>query len=228
MDDDKTLSGANPAPEGGANPATNPAPATGGAGNVAGTEGGNATNDSNPKGGGTIAGDAGKTAGANPAAPVSYDFKDSVGQYSKEFEWSDKDNEKFVGLIKDMNLSNEQANNILKYGMEWGKGIIGQISDQIMSERKSWGDDAIAQLGAEKDSTLALVGSAVSHIEKTIPGIRQALDETGAGNRIELIRAFALVGKMLQSDPGKAAAVGAQGAKATENLYPNTDFGKYA
>ena len=59
-----------------------------------------------------------------------------------------------------------------------------------------------------------------------MPGIREALNVTGAGNRIEFIRAFELLGKLVQEDPGKGNA-----GNAVKDIfaqrYPNTDFSKY-
>ena len=59
-----------------------------------------------------------------------------------------------------------------------------------------------------------------------MPGIREALNVTGAGNRIEFIHAFAMLGKLVQEDPGKGNA-----GNAVKDIfaqrYPNTDFSKY-
>lgn len=160
--------------------------------------------------------------------PVTYDFKDVIPE---TFEFSEEEQGKFVEVIKDMNLSNEQASAIAKYGMEWAQGIVSDIADQIVAERKGWAETAKQELGADFDKTVQLCGTAIEHIEKTVPGIRQALNETGAGNRIEIIRAFSLLGTMIGSDPGMAQQGGVADANGVKNeyasRYPNTDFKKY-
>lgn len=160
---------------------------------------------------------------------VVYDFKESI---PSNFEWSEEESNKFVEVIKDMNLSNEQANEIAKYGLTWAQGIVNGIGEQILEERKGWADTARQELGTDFDKTVQTCGVAVEHIEKTVPGIRQALNETGAGNRIEIIKALSILGEMLGSDPGKAAQGGVLGGNANvggelANRYPNTDFKKY-
>lgn len=165
--------------------------------------------------------------GENNAA-VTYDFKDVVPE---NFEFSAEEQGKFVEVIKDMNLSNEQASAIAKYGMEWAQGIVNGIAEQIVTERKGWADTARQELGADFDNTVKLCGTAIEHIEKTVPGIRQALNETGAGNRIEIIRAFSLLGNMISGDPGMAQKDGTATADGVKSeyaaRYPNTDFRKY-
>lgn len=171
--------------------------------------------------GGTITGNA-KNAGENPDTPPVYDFKALIPE---GFAFSQEESDKFVGVIKDMNLSSEQANSIVKYGMEWGQQIIKDIGEAMTEERKGWGEAAKQELGADFGKTMALVGAGVEYVEKTVPGIRAALNETGAGNRIEIVRAFELIGKMLQGDPGKANPQ--VNAPTKSSLYPKTNFDKY-
>lgn len=158
---------------------------------------------------------------------VVYDFKESI---PSNFEWSEEESNKFVEVIKDMNLSNEQANEIAKYGLTWAQGIVNGIGEQILEERKGWAETAKQELGTDFDKTVRTCGVAVEHIEKTVPGIRQALNETGAGNRIEIIKALSILGEMLAGDPGMVAKAGETNnpvANELANRYPNTDFKKY-
>lgn len=160
--------------------------------------------------------------------PVTYDFK---GVIPENFEFSEEEQGKFVEVIKDMNLSNEQASAIAKYGMEWAQGLVNDIAEQIVAERKGWADTAKQELGADFEKTVKLCGTAIEHVEKSVPGIRQALNETGAGNRIEIIRAFSLLGTMISGDPGMAQQGGVTGVNGVKDeyadRYPNTDFKKY-
>ena len=164
---------------------------------------------------------------SQPAQPVQYDFKALIPD---SMEFSQEESDKFVGVIKDMNLNSDQANSIVKYGMEWGQRLVSAVEEQRNAQINEWGEDAKKQLGADYDKVVGQCGVAVEHLEKSCPGIRDALNETGAGNRIEIVRAFALLGKMLQGDPGMAAGAGATGAGGTDmakTLYPSTDFSKY-
>lgn len=226
MPEENNTNGANGTPA--AEPAVNSAPAATPApapeANNAGTNTGNADNGGNNGGGGTLTGNANE-AGAKPAEPVHYDFKALIPE---DLEFNQERSDKFVEVIKDMNLSSEQANSIVKYGMDWAHDLIGDIANQLMAERKEWENTALQELGADKDKVLGHVGDAVAYLEKTIPNIRAAFNETGAGNRIEIIRAMALLGQMLQSDPGKAAGTpGVDASHKIDPAYPNTDWSKY-
>ena len=159
---------------------------------------------------------------------VVYDFKGSIPE---GFEFSEEESNKFVEVIKGMNLSNEQANAIAKYGMEYAQTVEKQIGEAILAERKAWGEQAKQELGTDFDKTVRTCGLAVEHIEKNVPGIRQALNETGAGNRIEIIKALSILGEMLSADPGMASKSGVvnsdNGGGELASRYPNTDFKKY-
>lgn len=183
----------------------------------------------------TIAGNAekesaeGKTEEQKTAEEkVSYDFKGSIPE---GFEFSEEESNKFAEVIKDMNLSNEQANSIVKYGLEYVQAVEKQIGEAILAERKGWADQAKQELGTDFAKTVSTCGLAVEHIEKTVPGIRQALNETGAGNRIEVIKALSILGEMLSADPGMVSkngvVTGGNGGGELASRYPNTDFKKY-
>ena len=156
-------------------------------------------------------------------------FKETISAMD-DFEFSQEESDKFVEVIKDMGLNNEQANAIVKYGGEWGKGIaeaaMNAVIEQRNTEVQNWGEAAKKELGTEFDSIISLCGLAVEHVEKAVPGIRQALNETGAGNRIEVIRAFSMLGKFLESDPGKGAGAPAAQESSLEKFYDKTDFSK--
>lgn len=170
--------------------------------------------------------------GAQQAAQqVEYNFTDTVKAYEQQFDFSEQDKTNFVNAINGMNLSNEQANAMLKYGMDWGKQIVEQAQQNVQAELdemvKGWGETTKRELGPDFDATMSKAGSALETVEKTVPGIRQALQETGAGNRVEIIKALAFFADKIAGDPGMVA--GAQGSKPADNfaaLYPNTDWSK--
>lgn len=177
----------------------------------------------------TLLGGKAETQSQENAEQIAYDFKETVSAMG-DFEFSQEESDKFVEVIKDMGLNNEQANAIVKYGGEWGKGIaeaaMTAVIEQRNAEIQNWGETAKKELGTEFDSTINLCGLAVEHVEKAVPGIRQALNETGAGNRIEVIRAFSMLGRLLESDPGKGVDAPVAQRNSLEKFYDKTDFTK--
>ena len=163
-----------------------------------------------------------------PAEQVTYNFADTVKAY-ENFEFSQKNSDDFVNVIKDMGLNNEQANAVVKYGMDWANGLVNDVRANVQQELdnmvKGWGETAKQELGSNFDATISKAGSAIEMVEKTVPGIRQALQETGAGNRIEIIRALAFFADGFASDPGMInGAKGSQPVDEYAQLYPNTDW----
>ncbi len=154
-------------------------------------------------------------------APENYDFTSSLpegGELDEEIATS------FGELCRGMNLTNEQANQMASYGYQYAETIRNAMEEERVNEVKAWGDTARKELGADFDKTVALCGTGVEHVSRTIPNIRQVLNETGAGNRIEIIKVFATLGKLLKEDGG----VGGNGVGgANDNPYPNTNFDKY-
>ena len=167
--------------------------------------------------------------GQNPAAngPVTYDF--SGVQMPEGYTLSADESKIFVDVIKDMGLSNEQAGSLVKYGTEYGKRLVDAVVKEHDDMIKEWGEKAKTELGADLQKHLSY--SAV--VLNKFPGLKEALDESGAGNRVEVIKAMAKLGEYLSSDPGMIPNPGAnpRGAVDAKNdvktLYPNTDFSKY-
>ena len=167
--------------------------------------------------------------GQNPAAtePVTYDF--SKVQLPEGYTLSEEESKQFVEVIKDMGLNNEQAGAIVKYGTEYGKRLVDAVVKEHDDMIKEWGEKAKTELGADLQKHLSY--SAV--VLNKFPGLKEALDESGAGNRVEVIKAMAKLGEYLSSDPGMIPNPGAnpRGGVDPKNdikaLYPNTDFSKY-
>lgn len=154
-------------------------------------------------------------------APENYDFTSSLPEGG---ELDEKIATSFGELCRGMNLTNEQANQMASYGYQYAETIRNAIEEERVNEVKAWGDTARKELGADFDKTVALCGTGVEHISRTIPNIRQVLNETGAGNRIEIIKVFATLGKLLKEDGGVGGnSVGG----VNDNPYPNTNFDKY-
>lgn len=166
--------------------------------------------------------------GQNPAAadPVTYDF--SKVQMPEGYTLSEEESKQFVDVIKDMGLNNEQAGAIVKYGTEYGKRLVDAVVKEHDDMIKEWGEKAKTELGADLQKHLGYAAVA----RDKFPGLKEALDETGAGNRVEVIKAMSKLGELLSSDPGMVPNAGTQRSNVdpmndAKTLYPNTDFSRY-
>ena len=166
--------------------------------------------------------------GQNPAAadPVTYDF--SKVQMPEGYTLSEEESKQFVDVIKDMGLNNEQAGAIVKYGTEYGKRLVDAVVKEHDDMIKEWGEKAKTELGADLQKHLSYAAVA----RDKFPGLKEALDESGAGNRVEVIKAMAKLGEYLSSDPGMAQGAnpqkqGIDAMNDVKTLYPNTDFSRY-
>ena len=164
----------------------------------------------------------------NPAAadPVTYEF--SKVQMPEGYTLSEEESKQFVDVIKDMGLNNEQAGAIVKYGTEYGKRLVDAVVKDHDDMIKEWGEKAKTELGADLQKHLSYAAVA----RDKFPGLKEALDETGAGNRVEVIKAMSKLGELLASDPGMVPNAGTQRSNVdpmndAKTLYPNTDFSRY-
>lgn len=164
---------------------------------------------------------------ANPPGSINYNFEGV--QMPEGIVLNPEESARFIDVIKDMGLSNEQASAIVKYGGEYADRIAEQIFEAHAQEVKGWREETEKALGADLQKTVGLCDTACRKLN--IPGLREALDETGAGNKLPIVRAFARLGELLSEDPGKAAGVGGAatngGGDIFAAMFPNTDFSKY-
>lgn len=158
----------------------------------------------------------------NPqGAPEAYDFTSAL----PEGETLDEAiSQKFGEICKGMNLTNEQANQMAAYGFEYGKGLIQQMNDMREAQYDKWQEETKKELGADFEKTMNEYGAGLQHLEKTCPGIRKLLSETGVGDRIEIVRAISELGRLVSEDGG-AFGGNAKGGKTP--MYPNTNFDNY-
>lgn len=158
----------------------------------------------------------------NPqGAPEVYDFTSAL----PEGETLDEAiSQKFGEICKGMNLTNEQANQMAVYGFEYGKGLIQQMNDMREAQYDKWQEETRKELGADFEKTMNEYGAGLQHLEKTCPGIRKLLSETGVGDRIEIVRAISELGRLVSEDGGVGGG-NPQGGKTS--MYPNTNFNNY-
>lgn len=160
-------------------------------------------------------------AAAPQGAPETYDFTSAL----PEGETLDEAiSQKFGEICKGMNLTNEQANQMAAYGFEYGKGLIQQMNDMREAQYDKWQEETRKELGADFEKTMNEYGAGLQHLEKTCPGIRKLLSETGVGDRIEIVRAISELGRLVSEDGGVGGG-NPQGGKTS--MYPNTNFENY-
>lgn len=154
-------------------------------------------------------------------APEAYDFHDAVPE---GMEYDEASAKAFGALAKECNLTQAQASKLAAYGMEYMKNGVGALQQAQAAQREQWAKDAKTELAGDFDNTVAKCGIAMDALQQKVPGLREAMNETGAGNRIEVIRAMAVLGELLGEDRGH----GAGGAAAHDTpIYGNTNFALY-
>lgn len=193
------VGGATPTPQ-----TTEPEPQEEGTGSTGGTQGGEP-----------------QESGTGNGAPETYDFKPIVPD---GMEYDEKSASEYSALAKECGLSQEQASKIAAYGMNLMKGNAEAAMQAMQQQRSHWAEEAKTELGADFAPTVAKCGVAMEALDRKIPGLRQAFDETGAGNRIEVIRAMAMLGELIGEDRGHSAGGGTGGDAP---IYGNTNFNLY-
>lgn len=149
------------------------------------------------------------------------DFKSIVPEGMVYDEKQAKD---FATIGKQAGLTNEQMSQLAVYGMNYAKETAEAIEAAYIQQVEDWGKQAKEELGNDFDATINTCGKGIEALEKKIPNIRQALNETGAGNRIEVIRAMALVGELVSEDTFRGFGSPASG---TKSFYDKTNFDAY-
>ena len=172
--------------------------------------------------GNTILGGDGKNDPAKTAGvPDAYDFKNIVPD---GMDYDEASAAAFGEVAKKAGLSQEQASAIAAYGMQYMQSGVDAAMKAVHDTQAAWADEARTQLGGEFDATVAKAAAARDALAAKVPGFTAMLNETGAGNRVEMIRLMAAVGELIGEDGGDR-----NGSAGTEkSIYPNTDFKKYS
>lgn len=195
---------------------------TGGEGSTSDPPENNAGGDGGKPGGDTILGGDGKNDPAKPAGvPETYDFKNIVPD---GMDYDEASAAAFGEVAKKAGLSQEQASAIAAYGMQYMQQGADAALKAVYDTQAAWADEARTQLGGEFDATVAKAAAARDALAAKVPGFTAMLNETGAGNRVEMIRLMAAIGDLIGEDGGDR-----NGSGGTEkSIYPNTDFKKYS
>lgn len=170
--------------------------------------------DNNPSGGTLLSG-AGKATGA----PDTYDFTASLPE-GMELDQDTADS--FGELARGMNLTNEQANELAKFGYDWA-GKVGEAYQKAQQEEADANAAAaMKELGKDFEPTVARAGVLMNYLERQIPGIRDSFAGSAVFSSLPMLKAFAILGDLISEDGG--IKINTAAATKEDNPYPNTDW----
>ena len=158
---------------------------------------------------------------STPNVPDAYDFKSIVPD---GMTYDEQSAAAFGDVAKKAGLSQEQAAAIASYGMQYMQQGVDAAMKAVQDTQAGWAQEARDALGGQFDAVVAKAAAGRDALAEKVPGLTQMLNETGAGNRVEMIRLMAAVGELIGEDGGLR---GAQ-AGAEKSIYPNTDFKRYS
>lgn len=158
-------------------------------------------------------------------APEAYDF---TGSLPEGYSLDETTAQGFGNVCREMNLTNEQANTMAKFGFDFIGQIQAAQEAQALQQSKDWATQTRTELGANFEKTVSLAGAGIERLEREIPELRSILNENGLGNRLPIVKLFARIGEMVSEDQGGTLS-NRSNMEATgyQALYPNTDFKRY-
>ena len=155
--------------------------------------------------------------------PESYDLASVIPE---GFELNQERMESFTAVAKEAGLSQENASKLAAYGIQLMQESAQAVQQEFSARVNTWGEQAKTELGAEFNNTVRLAASGIEVMEKQIPELRTMLNETGAGNHPVMIKAMAMIGKLVAEDNG-SKLLGGQPQAGNTSIYSNTNFKKY-
>lgn len=162
-------------------------------------------------------------------APETYDFTKAVTDvYGEGGELDTEIAKQFTEQLKQLNATQEQANTITKFGLEYAKSV-GQATMQAVHQAyekqiSDWGEQSKKELGVDFEKKVAQATVTRGYLDKLIPNFTEMLNQTGAGNHIAMIKALAALSEFIKEDSGTGTGTG---ASMNNSIYDNTDFSKY-
>lgn len=157
---------------------------------------------------------------STPNVPDAYDFK---GIVPEGMTYDEQSAAAFGDVAKKAGLSQEQATMVASYGMQYMQQGVDAATKAVQDTQAAWAEEARTQLGGQFDATVAKAAAARDALAAKIPGLTAMLNETGAGNRVEMIRLMAAFGELIGEDGGDRNGSGGM----EKSIYGNTDFSKY-
>lgn len=194
---------------------------------TAGTDSGSGNEGGLPGTNTVLGGDA---QGSAPQVPEAYDFSGAVKEVFGDTGSLDEEvATQFTELLKGVNATQEQADAMAKFGMQYAQGlgeaITAQIQQSYVDEVSGWADAARKELGNAFDDTVAKACTTRNYLEQHVPGFTKMLNLTGAGNHVAMMKAMAAMASLVGEDRGMGNS--GSGGVPGNTLYPNTDWSKY-
>lgn len=157
---------------------------------------------------------------STPNVPDAYDFK---GIVPDGMTYDEQSAAAFGDVAKKAGLSQEQATMVASYGMQYMQQGVDAAMKAVQDTQAGWADEARTQLGGQFDAVVAKAAAGRDALAVKVPGLTQMLNETGAGNRVEMIRLMAAIGDLIGEDGGDRNSSGG----VEKSIYGKTDFSKY-
>ena len=128
-------------------------------------------------------------------------------------------------LFKEAGLPQEQAQKFIDLAVAREKAAAERSARAFVDMQNKWVSEIKADPDIGGDKLGATIASATRAIDRLgVPGLKEALDFTGAGNNPAIVKAFARMGRLLSEDrfaPGHSPAPAAQRSPA-EIIYGAT------
>ncbi|CAA2366744.1 protease [Xanthomonas phage Olaya] len=131
-----------------------------------------------------------------------------------------------LSLFRDLGLSQAGAQRAIDHFIKTvGEDAAMQqqaMEAAVAQQRDDWGKQAKAELGDQYDAEVKFATTAVHALQN--PKLVAAFDELGWGNHPELIKAFAMFGKMMRDSPVDGIGSGGSAkpdVKPWNRLYPD-------
>lgn len=153
-------------------------------------------------------------------APDAYDFS---GSLPEGFVLDEAMSKAFGDICRKAGLTNDQANELAKYGFGWNKQMNDMQTTARAQQMEAEKTATIKALGPDMESTMRNINRSMNFFERKYPGFIQAVDASGLGNNLIVCRVLSEIGQMVSEDGG----AGGQSRQSASNMYPNTDFSKY-
>lgn len=157
---------------------------------------------------------------STPNVPDAYDFKSIVPD---GMTYDEQSAAAFGDVAKKAGLSQEQATMVASYGMQYMQQVVDAATKAVQDTQAGWAQEARDALGGQFDAVVAKAAAGRDALAVKVPGLTQMLNETGAGNRVEMIRLMAAIGDLIGEDGGDRNSSGG----VEKSIYGKTDFSKY-
>jgi hypothetical protein len=154
-----------------------------------------------------------------PEPPAYVDFTLPEG-FTLEGERRDQAH----SLFRDLGLDQYRAQKLVDWYVAEKAAEAGSVEAAIQqavdTQREEWGRQAVAELGDRYQEEMSYARTAVNAVGS--PKLEAAFIELGWGNHPELVKAFALFGRMMRDSPIDTGRGGAAQAEKPlhERMYP--------